>query len=170
MEDDFITRGETQVIRSIGRERINKICIYIMSLLPPLMAFAMLVHCFNLLIGHPGMIAETTCQCSVVGFIALMALSYYFRFCWVQRSLMIYAFTVGICIDVQHYIGFGHYLFAARFLMFLVGLTLFVLFFHLKAWRTCARREKLRAWGGIKGIADNFSAIHLRIIYHHSVY
>lgn len=82
-------------------------------------------HVGLLILGHNYYLAEMLAGASVVNSAMMFALSTRFHFCMLHRLLIAYPLVVEACIVLQRFDLFGRFVGLARWIVFLVGATLF---------------------------------------------
>lgn len=141
--NDYITRRERIILSLLGKCRIWRMSRVVVGTVPLIGSIMMLVHCTLLLCGFRSIFTEWIFDCSVFGFIAWILISFAFGFCWLHRAFCTYGVLVSFCIDFQRTFGFGPTLTPMRLSVVLIGLILFLVFIHDKAWREFCVRSRI---------------------------
>lgn len=141
MDDDIIAKIERYVIANIGKSIIWRASRLIVGIIPPLGAFVMLCHCTLLLNNIHFCMTEWLFDCSLLGAVAWLIVSLAYGFCWVHRAFITYGVMIGFCIDFQRTFGFGSMLIPLRYAMVILGVVLFAIFIHKKAWEEFYHRN-----------------------------
>ena len=103
--------------------------------MPIVIFFIMLFSVFMSLIGHRVFLPELLEVCG--GFYIVNRLSLSLGFCFCHRVLIYYSYLITVCIWVERYIGFGDYLMATRWITFLLGIIIMILFIWAKVKKNC---------------------------------
>lgn len=94
--------------------------------MPVIAAVFMLIHITLLLEGTMLYFSEIAFGSSVMTCVFMMAASYAFGYCSLHRSFILYNFAVSCCIHYHRIVGFGSFLAASRWIMFSLGIFLFI--------------------------------------------
>lgn len=134
-DEDYIERHERAILAVLGKSLLWKSSRVIIGIIPPIGALVMLVHCALLSIGLNIKMTEWIFDCSLFGFVAWIAVSLAYGFCWVHRAFITYGTMISFCIDFQRTVGFGFLREPMHIIMVALGVVLFFVFVKKKAWR-----------------------------------
>lgn len=134
-DEDYIERHERVFLSILGKSLLWKSSRVIIGIIPPIGAFVMLLHCAILSMGINIKLTEWIFDCSLFGFVAWIAVSLAYGFCWVHRAFITYGVMISFCIDFQRTIGFGFLREPLHLTMVALGIILFYIFVKKKAWQ-----------------------------------
>lgn len=140
--DMYITRLDRNFYLFLGRSWLWRFSRFVVGVVPPLGAFFMLLHVCVLLSGGRLWMKEWIFDCSLLGALAWLSLSFAMGFCWVHRAFISYGVLISACIDFQRCFGFGSLLTPMRTAMVCLGVLLFAFFIRRKAWNEFYKRQK----------------------------
>lgn len=103
-----------------------KLSIIFLKYAPVVGAFIMLLHVFLLITARDMVIADWTVSLPVIPAIVAIVWSKTFGFCPIHRHFIAYISAVSYCIKYEQYKGFGQYLTLSRWIMFIIGVLLFI--------------------------------------------
>lgn len=107
-----------------------KIGLLSVKYLPVIMFLIMWVHVGLALFDINGVIADTVVGCAIIPSLLILSISRMLNFCWLHKSLTLYSLCIDLCINWQRYVGFFYFTTILRFIMFTVGLILFILLIY----------------------------------------
>lgn len=114
-----------------------KLGLIALKYIPVLMFMIMLIHTGFLVFGMGGPCADTIAGSAVIPSILILAISNMFKFCYLHKLLTLYSLSIDLCMNFQRYIGFGTYLYFARYTMFTFGIIILcVLIFKFNKYKT----------------------------------
>lgn len=104
------------------KSKNERVCIILLKYVPIISAMMMLLHVILLLCGIKVCISQLT----VLTLVTIMVIywSYTLKFCIVHFCSSLYTILILWCCYIQAFIGFGNYLFLARFITLILGLML----------------------------------------------
>lgn len=126
---------ERKVVRKVGLRNVRTLTRRLVGILVMVCAVVMWIHCAVLLAGCDCLLATVTCKCTPLTFFLLILLSVSYEYGVMHRLMCCYVFGVSCCIDHQCYVGFGRWLFEARFLAFGLGSMLMAACIRAKVWK-----------------------------------
>lgn len=87
--------------------------------------------------------SSTIAGCSLLPTLLIFTLSSVFRFCWVHKTLTIYAFVADVLINLNKLIGFGSAVLFLKWIMTIAGLIIFlILLFKIDKLTTACPKIK----------------------------
>lgn len=104
-----------------------KLGLISLKYIPIIMFLIMYIHVGLLLLNVDLPIAETIAGSAIIPSILILSISSMFKFCYLHKSLTLYALAVDLCINFQRYIGFGIAVDFTRVLVFIIGTALLLL-------------------------------------------
>ncbi len=106
----------------MGKICKEKVCVLLLKYVPIISAMLMLLHVILLMCG----IKVCVSQLTVLSLVTLMVIywSFTLKFCLIHLLSSLYTILILWCCYIQAYIGFGEYLFIARFATMLLGVIL----------------------------------------------
>ena len=114
------------------RKQYQKLALWSLKYTPFVTAVIMFIHVVLLLHGIRYSV-EGVCGLSLLPLIPTYFLSKGLGFCRIHRELIFYTAGVNTCIWIQNFVGFGSILDIAHWIVFAIGILLFIRFFsHLK--------------------------------------
>lgn len=140
-DEDYIERHEKEVLAVLGKSLLWKSSRLVIGIIPPVGAMVMLLHCALLSVGIKAKLTEWIFDCSLFGFVAWIAVSLAYGFCWVHRAFITYGVMISFCIDFQRTVGFGYMRQPLHLAMVALGVFLFFVFFKKKAWQEFYNRN-----------------------------
>lgn len=140
-DEDYIERHERVFLSALGKSLLWKSSRVLIGVIPPTGAFVMLIHCALLSLGIKARLTEWIFDCSLFGFVAWIAVSLAYGFCWVHRAFITYGVMISFCIDFQRTIGFGFLREPLHLAMVALGIALFYIFIKKKAWQEFYNRN-----------------------------
>ena len=140
-DEDYIERHEREFLAVLGKSLLWKSSRVVIGIIPPIGSMVMLLHCFILTLGINIKLTEWIFDCSLFGFVAWIAVSLAYGFCWVHRAFITYGVMISFCIDFQRTVGFGILRQPLHVIMVALGVFLFFVFFKKKAWQEFYNRN-----------------------------
>lgn len=107
-------------------ERIIRYGKYIVKYVPVCSFFDMWFHVGLLLLGYDVKVADLVFALPPFYGIAFYAGCVAYGYCKLHRALVLYTILVTCCINYQQHFDFGSLLTPARWLVFLLGLAIFI--------------------------------------------
>lgn len=107
---------------------VHKACHTLLRWSPVLGSLVMCIHCLTLIQGVSTQCVEFIYDTSVITTILMIVASYALQFCIWHRLCIVYTYLVGVCIDYERNFGFGSALTPMRWIMFILGIVLIVMF------------------------------------------
>lgn len=117
-----------------------KVGLTVIKYAPILMGLIMYIHTILVLNGINLPIARTIAGSAIIPSIIIFATSNMLKFCYIHKSFTIYSFVADLCINYEHYFGFGEILRYIQIFIVIIGTILFSLLFcklKLYHYRCC---------------------------------
>lgn len=127
-----------------------KLSVLFLKYAPVIGALIMFLHVFLLITNSAMLIADWTFSLPIIPTIVAIIWSKTFGFCSIHRHFIGYICAVTYCIKFQSAVGFGVYLLLSRWIMFIIGLILFIWFairikeFNYKCFKDDCKRKNCK--------------------------
>lgn len=104
-----------------------KLTLLFLKYIPVIMFLLMWLYMICAVFSIPLAFSSTIAGCSLLPTLLIFALSSVFQFCWVHKTLTIYAFIADILINLNKLIGFGSAVLFLKWIMVIVGFIIFLI-------------------------------------------
>jgi hypothetical protein len=120
-----------------------KLTLLFLKYIPVIMFLLMWLYMICAVFSIPLAFSSTIVGCSLLPTLLIFALSSVFQFCWVHKTLTIYAFIADVLINLNKLIGFGSAVLFLKWIMVIVGFIIFlILLFKINKLTTACPKIK----------------------------